>query len=28
VANASIEDLTSVEGISPELAERIYFSLR
>jgi excinuclease ABC subunit C len=28
VANASIEDLSSVEGISPELAERIYFSLR
>lgn len=28
VANASIEDLTSVAGISPELAERIYFSLR
>ena len=28
VANASIEDLTSVDGISPELAERIYFSLR
>lgn len=28
VANASIEDLASVEGISPELAERLYFSLR
>ncbi len=28
VANASIEDLSSVEGISPELAERLYFSLR
>ena len=28
VANASIEDLASVDGISPELAERIYFSLR
>jgi excinuclease ABC subunit C len=28
VANASIEDLSSVDGISPELAERIYFALR
>jgi len=28
VANASIEDLSSVEGISPELAERLYFALR
>ena len=28
VASASIEDLSGVEGISPELAERIYFALR
>ena len=28
VANASIEDLASVDGISPELAERLYFALR
>lgn len=28
VANASIEDLSSVDGISPELAEKIYFALR
>ena len=28
VASASIEDLATVEGISPELAERIYLALR
>ena len=28
VASASMEDLATVEGISPELAERIYLALR
>jgi excinuclease ABC subunit C len=28
VASASIEDLSTVDGISPELAERIYLALR
>jgi len=28
VAEASVQDLTSVEGISPELAQTIYMALR